>query len=142
MATFEEQLSKSAQRIKHEENQRLRIPENPMAGKRTYWGWIATPAAAVIGVVFGMSLPMLMDDAEEQIQLVQVHDTISVPQQMYDTIYLTKVEERERIIWRDREAKMEGKGVAETESPAAAQSEPMCSSVACDGINYAMFVSR
>ena len=59
-----------------------------------------------------------------------------------DTIYLTKVEERERIVWRDREAKKGGGNVVGSGNDAAAQSQPQCTSVACDGIDYAMFVSR
>lgn len=140
MATFEEQLSKSAQRIKHEDNKRLRVPQNPMTGKRTYWGWVATPAAAVIGILFGMNLPMLVNDAAEQVKYVHVHDTIHVPHHMLDTIYLTKVEER--IVWRDRQTKMEDAEVTERKNDMTTQSEPQCSSVSCDGIDYALFVSR
>lgn len=141
MATFEEQLSKSAQRIKHEDNKQLRVPQNPMTGKRTYWGWVATPAAAVIGIIFGLNLPMLVNDAEQQVQFVHVHDTIRMPNRIQDTIYLTKVEERERIVWRDRETKKEV-GKDSNNNDIAAQSEPQCTSVSCDGIDYAMFVSR
>lgn len=140
MATFEEQLTHSAQRIKNEDNKRLRVPQNPMTGGRTYWGWVATPAAAVIGILFGMSLPMLVDDAEQQVQLVHVHDTICVPQLTRDTIYLTRVEKTERIVWLDREAK-EGT-IAVGEKNDASPSEPQCTSVSCDGIDYTMFVSR
>lgn len=142
MATFEEQLNISAQRIKHEENKRLRVPQNPMTGKRTYWGWVATPAAAVIGIVFGLSLPMLVNDAEQKVQFVQVHDTIRVTNHTQDTIYLTKVEERERVVWRDRETKEVGKKAIDNNNVVAGESEPQCTSVSCDGIDYAMFVSR
>ncbi|MBQ0021872.1 MAG: hypothetical protein KBT29_01395 [Prevotellaceae bacterium] len=142
MATFEEQLTNSAQRIKHEDDKKFRVPQNPMTGKRTYWGWVATPAAAVIGIVFGMSLPMLVNDAEQQVQFVQVHDTIHVPHHTQDTIYLTKVEERERIVWRDRKVKDVDKKVVDNKSDMATQNEPQCTSISCDGIDYAMFVSR
>lgn len=142
MATFEEQLSKTAQRIKNEENCRLRVPQNPMTKKYTYWGWVATPAAAVIGIVFGLNLPMLVNDVEQQVQLVQVHDTIHVPNLAHDTIYLTKVEERERIVWRDRKAKDEVREVRNNNNDETSQSVPQCTSVSCDGIDYAMFVSR
>ena len=39
MATFEEQISKSAQRIKHQDNRQLRVPQNQITGKRTYDYW-------------------------------------------------------------------------------------------------------
>lgn len=140
MATFEEQLTNSAQRIKHEDNKRLRVPQNLVTGKRTYWGWVATPAAAVIGIVFGMTLPMLVNNVEQQVQFVQVHDTINVPHHTHDTIYLTKVKERERIVWRDREVKEEAMKYINSNNTTL--NEPKCTSVSCDGIDYAMFVSR
>lgn len=142
MATFEEQLRNSAQRIKHEDNKRLPIPQNPMTGKHTYWGWVATPAAAVIGIVFGMSLPMLVNDVEQQVQFVHVHDTIRVPHHQHDTIYLTKVEERERIVWRDRIVNEEKVNCYDDKKDIVRQDEPQCTSVSCDGIDYALFVSR
>lgn len=142
MATFEEQLSKSAQRIKHENNKRFRVPQNPVTGKRTYWGWVATPAAAVIGIIFGMSLHILVNDAEQEVQYVHVHDTIRVPHLLHDTIYLTKVEKRERIVWRDRETSKVDMGVIDRKNDTASSNEPRCTSVSCDGIDYAMFVSR
>lgn len=142
MATFEEQLRKSAQSIKHEENKQLHVPQNPITGKHTYWGWIATPAAAVIGIVLGMNLPIFVNDVEQQVQFVQVHDTIRVPHHQHDTIYLTKVKERERIVWRDRlvnEKKVNG---YDDKKDIVRQDEPQCTSVSCDGIDYALFVSR
>lgn len=142
MATFEEQLTNSAHRIKHEDNERLRVPQNPMTGKRTYWGWVATPAAAVIGIVFGMNLPMLFNDTEEQVQFVQVHDTIHVSHHTYDTIYLTKVEERERIVWRERKTKEDATKTVDNNNDIASVNEPQCTSVSCDGIDYALFVSK
>lgn len=142
MATFEEQLARSAQRISQEENKRLRVPQSPMAaGKRTYWGWVATPAAAVIGIVLGMSLPMLVDNVDRQVQLVQVHDTIRVPLHTQDTIFLTKVEERERIVWRDRVPSALYEEPAPVE-PTVQEDAPQCTSVSCDGIDYSMFASR
>lgn len=141
MATFEEQLSKSAQRLQNKNNTRLRVPQNPMATKRTYWGWVATPVAAVIGIVFGLNLPMLVNDADQHVQFVQVHDTIHVPRHTHDTIYLTKVEERERIVWRDREANDIVRNTADN-NDISTRSEQPCTSVSCDGIDYAMFMSR
>ena len=104
------------------------------SGKRTYWGWVATPAAAVIGIIFGMTLPRLVGNVDQQVQLVQVHDTIRVPLHTQDTIFLTKVEERERIVWRDREP-----GTVES---IVQEDVPQCSSVSCDGIDYSMLVSQ
>lgn len=159
MATFEEQLSKSAQRIKHENNKRLRVPQNPTVRKtyinenlktqkfknsqtQTYWGWVATPVAAVIGIVFGLSLPKFVNEVEQQVQFVHVHDTIRVPHHTHDTIYQTIVEERERIVWRDREVKKENIASLANNNDIANQDGPQCTSISCDGIDYALFVSR
>ena len=151
MATFEEQLTRSAQRIKREDNLHLHVTQNPMANKRTYWGWVATPAAAIVGVVFGMGISALVGQTESALgegtrtPIVQVHDTIHVPYHTHDTIYLTKIEERERIVWRDREpAPVPVEPIVQENPPAPERSEelPQCTSVSCDGIDYSMLVSR
>ena len=87
-------------------------------------------------------MPMLVNDVEQQVQFVHVHDTIRVPNHMHDTIYLTKVEEHERIVWREREAKTENMKTLDNKNDIATSNEPQCTSVSCDGIDYAMFVSR
>ena len=56
MKQFEDKLQASAQRLASQEDRNLHVPQNPMQQKRAYWGWVATPAAAVVGLVFGMSL--------------------------------------------------------------------------------------
>lgn len=129
-----------------------------MVNKRTtYWGWIATPAAAVVGVVFGLSIPGIINETEKGIHIAQTYDTIRIPQYTHDTIlvpntthdtvYLTKVEERERIVWRDRpQQKMASTTDATTTSQQPSHLQPQmpmqCTSVACDGINYSMLVTR
>ena len=149
MATFEEQLTRSAQRIKREDNLHLRVSQNPMADKRTYWGWVATPVAALVGIVFGMGIPAFVGEAESALgegtstPIVQVHDTIHVPYHTQDTIYLTKIEERERIVWRDREpAPAPAQPIVQENPPARSEELPQCTSVSCDGIDYSMLVSR
>ena len=53
--TFESQLSASARRIRESESN-LSVPETiAIPQKRTrYWGWIATPTAAAIGLLVGL----------------------------------------------------------------------------------------
>ena len=94
MIQFEDKLHASAQRLAKQENKGLHVPQNPMQQKRTYWGWVATPAAAVVGLIFGMSLPLFMR-SETTSQLAQSIDTIRIVQPVRDTIYLTQVVEKE-----------------------------------------------
>ena len=54
--TFESQLSASARRMRKQSESNLSVPETiVIPQKRTrYWGWIATPAAAAVGLVIGL----------------------------------------------------------------------------------------
>lgn len=140
METFEDRLKASAKRMAEEDNKQLRIPDNPTTGKRTYWGWIAAPAAAVIGIVFGLSLPGIIQETETEgniAKVINMHDTIEVPKCIKDTIYLTqtKVVEREKIVWRERQ---------QTPQPPKASNDELtqCTSSRCDGINYSMLIAN
>ena len=63
--SFESQLSASARRLRGQSEKSLSTPETlsvtrapeamPLPPKRTrYWGWIATPAAAAVGLLIGL----------------------------------------------------------------------------------------
>ena len=63
--SFESQLSASARRLRRQSEKNLSTPETlstaraseamPILPKRTrYWGWIATPAAAAVGLLIGL----------------------------------------------------------------------------------------
>ena len=63
--TFEDQLTASALRLRRQSEKSLSTPETlsttrgseaiPLPPKRThYWGWIATPAAAAVGLLMGL----------------------------------------------------------------------------------------
>ncbi|MBR4564498.1 MAG: hypothetical protein IKO26_08615 [Paludibacteraceae bacterium] len=63
--SFESQLSASARRLRGQSEKSLSTPETlsvtrapeamPIPCKRTrYWGWIATPAAAAVGLLIGL----------------------------------------------------------------------------------------
>ncbi len=63
--TFEDQLTVSARRLRGQSEKSLSTPETlsvtrapeatPILPKRTrYWGWIATPAAAAVGLLIGL----------------------------------------------------------------------------------------
>lgn len=135
MIQFEDRLRESAKRLSARENQTLHVPTNPIAQKQSYWGWMATPAAAVVGIVLGMSMDLLTG-SDPEIRYVQATDTICIERPIHDTLYTTQVVEKVKVITRPVEVPLQvterNKHVAEEEDTAS------CTSVQCDGINYAV----
>ena len=84
---FEDRLRDSAKRLMEEENSRLVVPKNPRGNSKLNWGWIATPAAAVVGVLFGMSLPMT-NNQEDTDAVAQLRDTIFLENDIIDTVFI------------------------------------------------------
>lgn len=134
MIQFEDRLRQSAGRLAAEENQALHVPSNPLAQKRTYWGWVAAPAAAVAGIVLGMSLN-LMGKGEPEVRYVHSTDTIEVVRPVRDTICLTQVVEKVKYVEKDANARQQTAG--RDQQADAGEDTPACTSVQCDGINYA-----
>ena len=138
--TFEDRIHQSAKRISARQNAKLHVPANPRKSGTTYWGWVATPAAAVVGIAFGLSFQhrIMMHGTDEtatrEIATQQVHDTVYVPDVRHDTLWLTRVEEKVRLVEREAPANT----VATTTAP----SDDVCTSVSCDGINYAILASN
>ena len=143
---FEDRLRDSAKRLMKEENSRLVVPKNPRGNSKLNWGWIATPAAAVVGILFGMSLPMTKNH-ENTGMMAQLRDTVYVESDIIDTVYITKTIEKqkvverqkivEKVVWRDRV--QEQKEIAQTDILDSIDFESECTSIACDGIDYAFF---
>ena len=143
---FEDRLRDSAKRLMKEENSRLVVPKNPRGNSKLNWGWIATPAAAVAGILFGMSLPMTKN-LENTGMVAQLRDTVYVESDIIDTVYITKTIEKqkvverrkivEKVVWRDRV--QEQKEIAQTDIIDSIDIESQCTSIACDGIDYAFF---
>ncbi len=136
---FEDRLSDSAKRMMEEENGRLVVPKNPRGShKTTHWGWIATPAAAVVGVLFGMSLPMMNNNQEGAGAVAQLRDTIFLENDIIDTVFITKtvVKEKKVRVYVDRS---DVGDIARNEKNDTFNIETQCTSVACDGIDYAFF---
>ena len=136
MKTFEDKLHESARRIMVQDNKSLHVPQNPLRQKAAYWGWIATPAAAVVGIVLGMSAHLALDN-EPKIKFVHETDTVQVVRPVHDTLYLTQIVEKEKYII--RQAKSD-----ESESASIPEETevPACSSIQCDGINYSILASN
>lgn len=149
MTNFENKLGKSAKRLAHEDNKRLRVPQNPLGGKSSYWGWVATPAAAVAGIVLGMSLNSIVSNGSS-VQLVQTTDTVEVVRPIHDTLYLTQVVEKERIVERpvyihkNADSFVENSTSEQGEMPILAEQADTqaCTSIQCDGINYALLTLK
>lgn len=149
MKNFEDKLSESAQRLAYEDNKNLRVPQNPLGQKPSYWGWVASPAAAVAGIVLGMSMNSIVGDGSA-VQLVQTTDTVEVVQPVHDTLYLTKVVEKERIVERpvyiqknaDSIEKIQVSEQAESMSSPQQDDSLPCTSIQCDGINYALLTLK
>ncbi len=149
MKNFEDKLSESAQRLAYEDNKNLRVPQNPLGQKPSYWGWVASPAAAVAGIVLGMSMNSIVGDGSA-VQLVQTTDTVEVVRPVHDTLYLTKVVEKERIVERpvyihknaDSIEKIQVSEQAESMSSPQQDDSLPCTSIQCDGINYALLTLK
>ena len=137
---FEDRLRDSAKRLMEEENSRLVVPMNPRDKRKLNWGWIATPAAAVAGILFGMSLPMT-NSQENTSMMAQLRDTVFVENDIIDTVYITKTIEKqkvvEKVVWKDRGH--EQQTIAQTDIVDSLDFESECTSLACDGIDYAYF---
>ena len=137
MIQFEDKLHASAQRLAEQENKGLHVPQNPMQQKRTYWGWIATPAAAMVGIIFGMTLPLFMR-SEPTNQLAQSIDTVRVIESVRDTLYLTQVVEKEKVIYKSLPTRQ----TAES-APRESDYQPgQCTSIQCDGIDYSILATN
>ena len=137
---FEDRLRDSAKRLMKEENSRLVVPKNPRGKSKLNWGWIATPAAAVVGILFGMSLPMT-NNQEDTGAVAQLRDTIFLENDIIDTVFITKTIEKqkvvEKVVWKDRV--QDQQNIAQTEILDSLDFESQCTSIACDGIDYAFF---
>ena len=128
-----------------EENSRLVVPKNPRGNSKLNWGWIATPAAAVVGILFGMSLPMTNPssdgDTDRLGMTAQLRDTVFMNNDIIDTVYITKTIEKqkvvEKVVWKDRG--QEQQSIAQTDIVDSLDFESECTSLACDGIDYAYF---
>jgi hypothetical protein len=149
MKNFEDRLTKSAQNLAFEDNRRMHVPSNPLGKKASYWGWVATPAAAVVGIVLGMSLNSIVNE-DSSVQFVQTTDTVEVVRPVHDTLYLTQVVEKERIVERPVYIQKNADSIEnslaseQSEKPSLSEEEdtPPCTSIQCDGINYALLTLR
>ena len=93
MKHCEEQVSQAAARLRNEENSRLRVPGNPRRSGGVSWGWVATPVAAVAGLLWGVELGRMSGESSLQ-QVSQVIDTVIRREVVRDTVYSVRPESK------------------------------------------------
>lgn len=151
MKTFEDKLHESAQRLVAQDNRKMYVPQNPLSQKNTYWGWVATPAAAIAGLIFGLSVHTFMN-IEPDVRYVQQTDTLRIVRPVHDTLYLTQIVEKEKIVVKQATNTNQTDTASSQEETTSSQEEktslqeetdtPACTSIQCDGINYAILASN
>ena len=80
LLSFEDQLTASARRLRKAQDAELHVDSMPHAvlehsPRRLYWGWIATPAAAVIGLLIGLFIHKPTEPAYDFVVPVAVAET-------------------------------------------------------------------
>ena len=146
--TFEDRIHQSAKRISARQNAKLRVPANPRKSNATYWGWVATPAAAIVGIALGLSFQHRIitsgtgETATTGIAVQPVHDTVYVPDVRHDTLWLTRVEEKVRLVEREAHSNTSAPTTSASAPITPASGDDVCTSVSCDGINYAILASN
>ena len=78
-----------------------------------------------------------MSDDSNASPLVQSADTIHILQTVHDTLYLTQIVEKEKIVYRQKAAEEHVSSAPIPEEPDV----PTCTSIQCDGINYSILAS-
>ena len=89
MKHFEEQVSQAAARLRNEENSRLRVPRNPRRSGGISWGWVATPVAAVAGLLWGVELGRM--SGESSLQQVSHWDAVTVQLNLRSSSLMSRV---------------------------------------------------
>ena len=80
LLSFEDQLTASARRLRRAQDAELHVDSMPHAvlehsPRRLYWGWIATPAAAVIGLLIGLFIHKPTEPAQDFVVPIVASDT-------------------------------------------------------------------
>ena len=79
--SFEDRLTKSANRLREQSEKSLSTPEMiAVPPKHTrYWGWMATPAAAAVGLVIGLFFSHFMQTTSFAHRPAERADNFTVP---------------------------------------------------------------
>ena len=95
---------------------------------------MATPAAAIAGIALGMSMHILAT-GEPEVRYVENTDTVCIECPVRDTIYVTQVLEKVKVVARLADAAPQATA---RNKRASEEDTTACTSVQCDGINYAV----
>lgn len=80
LLSFEDQLTASARRLRRAQDAELHVDSMPhavaeLSPRRLYWGWIATPVAAVIGLLIGLFIHKPTEPAQDFVVPIVASDT-------------------------------------------------------------------
>ncbi len=70
--------------------------------------------------------------------MVNKKDTVRIFQPVHDTLYLTQVVEKEKVVYKPLAAS----NATETEAKDSDYQPGQCTSIQCDGINYAILATN
>lgn len=139
MNDFEKEIRLAATQHREETNARLRVPQSPLSRRGApHWGWYATPAAAVVGVVLGMSLTALTQRTEDTLALVR--NTIVRHEVVRDTVFVERLAQAQAVPSSDTLRPIVCPRRASKTPPPAPKTTPVGCSVAEDGIRYSMLM--
>lgn len=92
MKTFEQQITESARRLRHNSDDISTVPPCPISQRRRLsWGWWATPAAAVVGLFIGWNFSPKEGGSTPQPIAAAATDTVVVYRDCVKTIHDTVV---------------------------------------------------
>ena len=128
-SNFEEQLRKSAHRLRDKQNEQLPLPKDYR--HHIAWGWIPATAiaATLVGLVVGILLPVHHQSSQADMAVVTQTDTVVQYKEklIHDTIvYKVKVPIDETELAQNQQLEL--------------QDEIKGCNIECDGIDYAMLV--
>lgn len=93
MKRFEEQIKNAAKELRDMNHRNLKVTKNPLGKKKNSWGWIATPVAAVSGIIIGIFIQGMTNIPIYSLN--SLHDTIFHEKTVYDTVYLYAQDEKD-----------------------------------------------
>ena len=131
MKTFEQQIIKSARRLRHNSDNISTVPPCPIPQRRSLsWGWWATPAAAVAGLLIGWAGTHTVPNEPEKFIAAAGTDTVIIYRDSVRTVRDTVVK---RIRIATPSAAVHEHPVAENTVPTP---DTMGCDIECDGVSY------
>lgn len=131
MRTFEQQIAESVGRLRHNSDDISAVPPCPIPQRRRpSWGWWATPAAAVAGLLIGWAWAHTAPNEPEKFIAAAGTDTVIIYRDSVKTVHDTVVK---RIRIATPSAAVHEHPVAENTVPPP---DTMGCDIECDGVSY------